>query len=143
MRRVVDPPHVCYLEALRFTDGMDLPGAGTYLMDGYLVVVSDVIPGHVERWFSDPEVATDTIMGARSAQVLLDRDGYFPGIQARAQAFVWDQAMQELANQHAHVRGQCLIRRIDPGDGSAVGMGPIASHSIWYRERRRASPDAQ
>lgn len=89
------------IDIVRFTDGTELPGAGSYLMDGYLVVVSDVTPGQVERWFSDPEVATDTIMGVRSAQALLDRDGYFSGIQARARAFVWDQTMQARANQQA------------------------------------------
>jgi hypothetical protein len=89
------------IDVVRFTDGTGLPGAGSYLVDEHLVVVSDVAPGHVERWFSDPEVATNTIMGARSAQTLLDRDGYFAGIQTRAQAFVWDQAMQERANHRA------------------------------------------
>jgi hypothetical protein len=72
------------------------------------VVVSDVPPGQVERWFSDPEVATDTIMGARSAQTLLDRDGYFAGIQTRAQAFAWDHAMQERANHWASAMLYCL-----------------------------------
>jgi len=89
------------IDVVRFTDGMVLPGAGSYLMDRHLVVVSNVTPEQVERWFSEPEVATDTIMGARSAQTLLDRDSYFAGIQTRAQAFVWDQAIQERANHRA------------------------------------------
>ncbi len=89
------------IDVVRLTDGSELPGAGSYLVDGYLVVVSDVAPGRVERWFSDPEVTTDTIMGARRAQALLDRDGYFSGIQAHARAFVWDQTMQARANHQA------------------------------------------
>jgi hypothetical protein len=89
------------IDVVRFTDGTDLPGAGSSLMDGHLVVVSDVAPGQVERWFSEPEVAADTIMGVRSAQALLDRDGSFAGIQTRAKAFAWDQAMQERANHWA------------------------------------------
>jgi hypothetical protein len=89
------------IDIVRLTDGSDLPSAGSYLIDRYLVVVSDVTPGRVELWFSDPEVATETIMGARCAQVLLDRDGYFAGIQARARAFVWDQTVQARANQQA------------------------------------------
>jgi hypothetical protein len=89
------------IDVVRLTDGSELPGAGSYLMDGYLVVVSDVTPGQVERWFTEPEAATDSIMGVRSAQVLLDRDGYFADIQRCARAFVWDQAMQERANQWA------------------------------------------
>jgi hypothetical protein len=89
------------IDIVRFTDGSELPGAGSYLMDGSLVLVSDVIPGQVERWFTEPEAATDGIMGVRSAQALLDRDGYFVGIQARARAFVWDQTMQARANHQA------------------------------------------
>ena len=89
------------IDVVRFTERTELPGAGSYLVDGHLVVLSDVTPEQVERWFSEPEVATDTIMGARSAQVLLDRDGSFAGIQARARAFALDQAMQERANQRA------------------------------------------
>ena len=40
-------------------------------------------------------------MGVRSAQALLDRNGYFAIVQARARAFAWDQIMQERANQRA------------------------------------------
>lgn len=90
------------IDVVRFSVGSELPNAGSSLVDGYLVVVSDMTPGQVERWFTDPEAATDSIMGVRSAQVLLDRDGYFAGIQGRARAFVWDQAMQKRANQCAN-----------------------------------------
>jgi Nucleotidyltransferase domain len=89
------------IDVVRFTDGTELAGAGSSLDDGHLVVVSNVTPEQVERWFSEPEAATDTIMGVRSAQALLDRDGNFAGIQRRAQAFEWDQAMQERANHWA------------------------------------------
>ena len=89
------------IDVVRFSLGAELPGVGSYLVDGYLVVVSDITSGQVERWFTEPEAATDSIMGVSSAQVLLDRDGYFAGIQARARAFAWDQAMQERANQCA------------------------------------------
>src|SRR5262249_32697843 len=89
------------IDIVRFTNGSELPGAGSHFMDRYLMVVSDVTAEHVERWFSDPEAATDSIMGVRSAQVLLDRDGYFAGIQTRARAFAWDQTMQTSANQQA------------------------------------------
>ena len=89
------------IDVVRFTDGSELPGAGSYLIDRYLVVVSDVTPRQIERWFTDPEAAVDSIIGVRRAQALLDRDGYFAGIQARARAFRWDQTMQERANQRA------------------------------------------
>jgi hypothetical protein len=89
------------IDFVRFANEAELPDAGSYLIDGHLVVVSTVTPGQVERWFSEPEAVTDTIMGVRSAQALLDRDGYFAEIQVRARAFAWGQAMQERANQRA------------------------------------------
>jgi hypothetical protein len=89
------------IDVVRFIDETELPDAGSYLIDGHLVVVSNVPPVQVERWFSEPEAATDMIMGVRSAQALLDRDGYFAGIQTRARAFAWDQVMQERANHQA------------------------------------------
>ncbi len=89
------------IDIVRFTKGTELPGADSNLMDGHLVVVSNVTPGQVERWFTEPEVVTDKIMGVRSALALLDRDGYFAGIQERARAFAWDQALQARANQRA------------------------------------------
>lgn len=90
------------IDVVRFTNGMELAAAyGISPSNGHLVVVSNVTPGQVEYWFSEPEAATDTIMGVRSARALLDRDGYFAGIQTRARAFEWDQAMQERANHRA------------------------------------------
>lgn len=89
------------IDVVRFIDETELTGEDSYLFDGHLVVVSNVKPGQVERWYSEPELVTEMIMGLRSAQVLLDRDGYFAGIQVRARAFAWDQAMQEHANQKA------------------------------------------
>ena len=40
------------VDVVRFSDRSELPGAGSYLMDGYLVVLSDVTPKQVERWFN-------------------------------------------------------------------------------------------
>lgn len=78
-----------------------LPGTGSQLIDGRLVVVSNVTPAAVEDWFTKPEIAVEVIAGVRSAQPLVDQDAYFAAIQARAHAFVWDTAMQEHANQWA------------------------------------------
>lgn len=79
----------------------EIPGADSYLFQGNLLVVSNVLPDQVERWFYEPQAATDTIVGLRRAQILLDRKGYFAEIQARAGAFVWDEAMQQRANRWA------------------------------------------
>jgi Nucleotidyltransferase domain len=89
------------IDVVRFTGEQEVTGASSYLFDGRLVVVSNVAPGQVERWFSEPEVVTDTVMGIRRARALLDRDGYFAAIRQRAEAFEWDQAMQERANRRA------------------------------------------
>ncbi|HEV2663909.1 MAG TPA: nucleotidyltransferase domain-containing protein [Blastocatellia bacterium] len=73
----------------------------SYLIDGYLVVVSDRGPAEVENWFSAPEEASNVIGGLRSAQPLLDRDQTFAHIQARARSFAWDASMQQKADAWA------------------------------------------
>jgi len=72
--------------------------AETYLVDGHFVVVSDVYPEQVEDSFRNPERASETIAGLRSARPLWDPEGFFAAIQARAQAFTWDAAMQARAD---------------------------------------------
>ncbi|MBO0777906.1 MAG: nucleotidyltransferase domain-containing protein [Ktedonobacteraceae bacterium] len=89
------------IDLVRFTDGVDIPGADSHLYHGHLLVVSNVPPGEVEKCFSEPEAATNTIAGLRRTRVLLDRADYFAGIQVRARAFVWDEAMQGRANRWA------------------------------------------
>jgi hypothetical protein len=70
----------------------------SHLIDGCLVVVSDIRPSTVEDWFSSPEAASKVMSGLRSARPLLDRDGTFAHIQARAGSFAWDASMQQKAN---------------------------------------------
>jgi hypothetical protein len=65
------------IDLVRFTNGTDIQGAGSYLYQGHLLVVSNVLPDEVERWFREPQVATDTVDGLRRARALLDREGYF------------------------------------------------------------------
>lgn len=86
------------IDLVRFTDGTKVPGDESYLYQGYLLVVSNALPDQVERCFREPLAATDMIGGLRRARVLLDREGYFALLQARAYAFVWDEAMQQRAN---------------------------------------------
>lgn len=89
------------IDIARFTAGTEQAEAQSFLVDGYLVVVNNVTPQQVEECFHEPEIAIETILGLRSAQILLDRDGYFAAIQRRAEAFAWDQTMQERANSRA------------------------------------------
>ena len=76
-------------------------GDGSHLIDGRLVVVSDVLAEETEAWFTAPEQAVSHIPGVLHAKPLLDRDGSFAALQARAHAFVWDPSMQQAADRWA------------------------------------------
>ena len=102
-----------------------LAGAGSHLIDGVLVVVSNVTPSQVEPWFNEPTQAVNTMTGLRTARVLLDRQATFAPIQARAQAFVWTETLQVKADlwaseqmvgwiEEVH-KGLEGLRRRDPG----------------------------
>jgi hypothetical protein len=103
------------IDIVRFIDGMQQTDSSSFLVDGHLVVVSNVTPEEVERWFNDPEMATSTIVGVRRAIPLLDRKSYFAGIQERAAAFQWDQIMQERADQWASTMMVGLIEEVHKG----------------------------
>jgi hypothetical protein len=78
-----------------------IPPAGSYLLEGHLVVVSDITPDEVEGWFTLPETAVRVISGLRLAYPLIDREESFAGIQRRARAFTWDAVLQERADRWA------------------------------------------
>lgn len=105
------------VDLVRFTAGSspEPTGAGSHLVDGQLVVVSDVSPDQVEAWFARPEIAVDVIAGAQAAQILIDDGGYFAAIQARARAFVWDEAMQDRANRWASQQLVGWIEEVQKG----------------------------
>jgi hypothetical protein len=88
------------IDLVRFVGegSQELDDKGTHLIDGRLVVVSDVAPAEAERAFFDPQAATEMIEGLRGGQVLIDREASFANIQARAKNFVWDEGMQQRAN---------------------------------------------
>jgi hypothetical protein len=79
-------------------DDAGLPGDGSYLIDGRLVVVSTLTPAFVETIFSEPTVTCDYLMGLRTAQILLDGEGQLARLQRRARDFVWDATMQSKAD---------------------------------------------
>lgn len=91
------------VDLVRFTidDEAVLPGAGSHLINGRLIVVTDITPTQVEASFTRPEVAVETIQGLRSGRTLIDRDGFFHTLQQRANAFQWDEEMQNKANHWA------------------------------------------
>ena len=73
-------------------------GSGSHIINGRLVVVSNVRPAQVVAWFERPDQAVEVIAGLRAARPLVDRAGIFAAIQRRAHAFVWDATMQTRAN---------------------------------------------
>ncbi|MCB9161994.1 MAG: nucleotidyltransferase domain-containing protein [Caldilineaceae bacterium] len=93
----------------------DVPGAGSHLIDGNLVVVSNVPPGTVARWFTDPVEAVKTIAGLRVGRALIDREGLFAQVQTRAHAFVWTPALQAAADAYAGEQMVGLIEEVHKG----------------------------
>lgn len=100
-------------------DDEGLPGDGSYLIDGRLVVVNTLTPGFVETIFCEPRVACDYVMGLRSAQILLDREGQLALLQRRARDFVWDAAMQQRANLWA---GEQMVGIIEEAHKGLEGV---------------------
>ncbi len=109
------------IDLVRFVDDQSahLPASGSHLVEGTLVVVSTVSPTQVEPWFSQPEIAVETIVGVRQARVVLDRNRYFAAIQQRAHAFVWDESLQAKANTWA---SQHMVGWIEEVHKGLVGL---------------------
>jgi Nucleotidyltransferase domain len=91
------------IDLVRFTvDDNKVPLSGaTYQIYGFLVVIGDVQPAQVERWFSCPEEAVNVIRGLQQAQILRDSHDYLAALKERASRFAWDAAMQVRANAYA------------------------------------------
>jgi hypothetical protein len=92
-----------------------LPGDGSYLVGGRLVVVSTLTPSFVERIFSAPVDTCNFVMGLRTAQILLDREGHLAALQRRARDFVWDNAIQKKANLWAAREMVGIIEEVHKG----------------------------
>ncbi|MBI3971345.1 MAG: hypothetical protein HY332_08645 [Chloroflexi bacterium] len=92
------------VDLVRFTTASvpSLPDSGSHLVAGRLVVVSDAPPDEVETWFVQTELAVSRIPGLRQGRPLRDRGGYFAAHEVRAQAFVWDAAVQARADAFAN-----------------------------------------
>jgi hypothetical protein len=96
-------------------DAGALPDSGSHLMDGRLVVVSDVRETDIEGWFSHPEKALSHIPGLRQARPLIDRDGSLADLQHRAHTFVWNDEMQTQANAWASEQMVGWIEEVHKG----------------------------
>ena len=82
----------------------EFPGDGSHLIDGWLVVVSTLTPAAIDRIFTEPEAACESIGGLRTAHMLVDPADAGARLQRRARDFVWDAAMQSKANRWASVQ---------------------------------------
>lgn len=89
------------LMRLLAADAPELPDNRTHLVDGQLVNVSSATLADAADWFERPEEVVSHIAGLRVARALLDHDGSFAALQARANTFAWDAAMQERADRWA------------------------------------------
>lgn len=129
-----DPNAFSDIDLVRFTssDSSSLPGAGTHLEGGRLVVMSDCPPEEVESWFSRPEQAVSRIPGLRSGRALRDGEDYFADLQARAAGFAWDATMQARADAFATEAMVGWVEEVHKGlaglaggTGSGRGGGPM------------------
>ncbi len=93
----------------------NLPDNGSHLINGRLVVVSQVTPQEVKQWFTEPETAVNVIAGVRRGRPLHDPDNYFAHIQQQAHQFIWDDAMQQKANQWASQQMVGWIEEVHKG----------------------------
>ncbi|GCE45817.1 nucleotidyltransferase-like protein [Thermosporothrix hazakensis] len=103
------------LDLVRLTDGSEVPGEGSYLLDGVFVVVSNKSPDALEACFTDPRRAVAAIGALQTAIPLLDRDAYFTRLQQRARAFTWTDELQQQANRFASEELVGLIEEVRKG----------------------------
>jgi hypothetical protein len=69
----------------------------------------------VEGWFTRPEEAVKVVGGLRRGRALLDRQGTFATIQARAHTFTWDAAMQARAAAYTSAQMVGWIEEVHKG----------------------------
>jgi hypothetical protein len=89
------------VDLLRLITGEKPPDDGSHWIDGRLVTVSSRTVGEIDEIFGDPREACTFIQGLRRGRALVDREAVFAAIQRRAVEFVWDDALQAKANEHA------------------------------------------
>lgn len=104
------------VDLVRFhAQGVATGSAETHLLGGHFVVVSDVYPDQIEESFQEPQQASTTIAGLRSALPLWDPDKYFSSVQERAKAFNWDEVMQDRADAWASSQMVGWIEEVQKG----------------------------
>ncbi|WP_069650135.1 nucleotidyltransferase domain-containing protein [Caloranaerobacter ferrireducens] len=71
------------------------------IVDSKYLVISYVTREETDKWFCDPEKATECISGLRQSKVIWDPNGYLSSLKKRAEEFKWDSSLQEKANNYA------------------------------------------
>lgn len=102
-------------------DGPD-PARTSFLINDRLVVINPVRPEQIGGWFTQPEQAVQAVASLREAVAIDDPAGDFARLQARANNFVWDAAMQAKADSFASGELVGLIEEAHKGLGG-LGSG--------------------
>jgi hypothetical protein len=89
------------LDFWRLTQTEKIIGAGSHFVNDIFINVSDATASDAERWFTDPVVATDAILGVRKARIIYDPHADFIALQRRAIGFVWNDELQGGAIEYA------------------------------------------
>ena len=89
------------VDFVRFTKGEKTERTQFHIVDGRMIVISEVNPSDVEDRFTNPNEATETIRGVQALVPLWDPDGYLEEVKKRANDFVWDDEMQMKADRWA------------------------------------------
>ena len=100
-------------------DGAAPDGAGSHLIAGKLVTVSNVDSVGIEAWFSDPEQIIDAVQSLRDARILVDEHGLCRAVQQRARAFQWSTEHQRKADR---IAGQALVGWIEEAHKGLEGL---------------------
>lgn len=110
------------VDLVRFlaSDGASPPGGGSHLHHGRLITVSHATPALVERWFTEPHLAIETIAGLRRARPLYDPGGTFAAIQQRAHTFTWDGPIGQKA---AAAASEEMVGWIEEAHKGMEGLG--------------------
>ncbi|NOK60446.1 MAG: hypothetical protein GFH27_549281n160 [Chloroflexi bacterium AL-W] len=92
------------IDLVRFWSTNDLPQTATHLIADHFVVITNEGPQTAETWFTEPHKVVKSIRSVLDAQPLCDPKGLIATFQQRAASFVWDEQMQQRANEYASIQ---------------------------------------
>lgn len=107
------------IDLVRFWTTNDLPETTTHLIADHFVVVSNEGPQTTETWFTQPHKIVKSIQGVLDAQPLWDPVGLLATFQQHASSFVWDEQIQQHANEYASTQ---MVGWIEEAQKSLEGL---------------------